>query len=426
MLRTCLLCIILFTALLQTGNAQVLPYARHIVEVLTSDSLKGRGYIDRGDYLAAQFIKNEFEKIGAQPLTDTWFQPFTMQVNTFPDSIFLQLGEQTLTAGSDFLVNPASSPLTGSFETVWLSNEDMFNDARLQEKIIASIGKFLIIEPVPEDSLTPEQKRRWGELQQFLNYHPNNMVAGTVFLTHQKLTWSGSQTQQGRPAFYVVADSVKAPFNQVSVQLTPVLIEDYQTQNVIATLKGTQSDSVIVIMAHYDHFGLMGGALFPGANDNASGVAMMLSLARYFASNPPTYRMVFLAFAGEELGLVGSKYFTEHPTFELNKTKFFFNFDLAGTGDEGIQVVNGSVYPDQFARLQDLNKRFNLLPQVKIRGAACNSDHCMFDRKNLPGFYIYTLGGIRAYHDIYDRYETLPFTEFEDYFELMVRFIESF
>jgi Zn-dependent M28 family amino/carboxypeptidase len=133
-----------------------------------------------------------------------------------------------------------------------------------------------------------------------------------------------------------------------------------------------------------------------------------------------------LAFGGEEIGLLGSKYFIEHPTFDLEKIKFYLNFDLAGTGDEGIQVVNGSVFRSQFNRMRELNAADDLLPDVKIRGAACNSDHCVFHEKNIPGFYIYTLGGIRAYHDIYDRAETLPFTEFEDYFELVVKFIEDF
>jgi aminopeptidase YwaD len=65
------------------------------------------------------------------------------------------------------------------------------------------------------------------------------------------------------------------------------------------------------------------------------------------------------------------------------------------------------------------------LKQIKIRGEACNSDHCLFHQKGVPCFFIYTLGGIQAYHDIYDRAETLPLTEYEDYFKLLVSFIKS-
>jgi Zn-dependent M28 family amino/carboxypeptidase len=132
-----------------------------------------------------------------------------------------------------------------------------------------------------------------------------------------------------------------------------------------------------------------------------------------------------MAMGGEELGLLGAKHFVENPLFKLETIKFLLNFDISGTGDDGIQVVNGSVYQNQFDRLTKINQEQDLLFQVKIRGQACNSDHCMFDAKNVPCFYIYTLGGIQAYHDVYDKAETLPLTEFEDYFKLMVAFINS-
>ncbi len=191
-------------------------------------------------------------------------------------------------------------------------------------------------------------------------------------------------------------------------------------------MEGESTDSLIVFIGHYDHLGAMGeNTYFPGANDNASGIAMMLNLAKYYSENKPEFNTAFIAFGAEEVGLLGSRHFTEHPLFELDKIKFLINFDLAGTGDDGIQVVNGSVYRDKFDRLRTINDEMDLLPQIKIRGEACNSDHCFFHRKNVPLFYIYTLGGIKAYHDIYDVAATLPLTEFEDYFILITEFVES-
>ena len=134
---------------------------------------------------------------------------------------------------------------------------------------------------------------------------------------------------------------------------------------------------------------------------------------------------MFIAFAAEEIGLVGSKYFTDHPLFPLAKIKFLLNFDLAGTGDDGIQVVNGKIYQKKFDLMTRLNDQDKLLKQIKIRGEACNSDHCMFHTKGVPCFFIYTLGGIQAYHDIYDRPETLPLTDYQDYFTLLVKFIDN-
>ena len=114
------------------------------------------------------------------------------------------------------------------------------------------------------------------------------------------------------------------------------------------------------------------------------------------------------------------------PPVKLKKIKFLANFDLAGTGDEGIRVVNGSVYKNKFDLLTRINDENKLLPKIDIRGEACISDHCPFYQQGVPCFFIYTQGGIKAYHDIYDRYEILPFTEFKDYCDLMIKFFDTF
>ena len=182
---------------------------------------------------------------------------------------------------------------------------------------------------------------------------------------------------------------------------------------------------MIVVLAHYDHLGKMGrDTYFPGANDNASGVAMILNLAKYYSANKPEYTMVFVALGAEELGLLGAKAFTDNPPVDLKKIKFLVNFDLAGTGDEGIKVVNGSVFRNKFDLLTRINDEKKLLPKVDIRGPACNSDHCLFYQKGVPCFYIYTLGGIQAYHDVSDKSDTLPLTEFVDFCSLIIEFFD--
>src|SRR4030095_9120627 len=108
--------------------------------------------------------------------------------------------------------------------------------------------------------------------------------------------------------------------------------------NVLGMVPGTlYPDSFIVFTAHYDHLGRMGKkALFPGANDNASGSAMIIDLARYYAqpANRPKCSLLFIAFAGEEAGLIGSRYYTENPILPLEQIKFLINLDLMGNGEE--------------------------------------------------------------------------------------------
>ena len=194
----------------------------------------------------------------------------------------------------------------------------------------------------------------------------------------------------------------------------------------MAIVKGTANNQkYLMITAHYDHLGRMGSeTVFPGANDNASGVAEMLALAAYFAKNPLQKNILFVAFTGEEAGLVGSKYFANNSPVPLDSIDFVLNLDLSGTGDEGITVVNATLYPKLFDQLVDLNSQGNFVVKVKKRGPAANSDHYYFTENGVPAFFIYTLGGIKAYHDVYDLRETLPLTEVADLQQLYIQFFE--
>jgi Zn-dependent M28 family amino/carboxypeptidase len=132
--------------------------------------------------------------------------------------------------------------------------------------------------------------------------------------------------------------------------------------------------------------------------------------------------MAFILFSGEEAGLLGSKYFTDNPLIPLSNIRFLVNLDLEGTGIDGITVVNATVYPKEFAMLKQINEKDKYMVKINSRGKAANSDHYLFTEKGVPAFYIYTLGGIQAYHDIYDVSATLPLNKYEDEFRLLVKF----
>ena len=165
---------------------------------------------------------------------------------------------------------------------------------------------------------------------------------------------------------------------------------------------------------------------FPGANDNASGVAMLLYMAKYFSENQPKYSIVFMAFGAEEAGILGSKYYVEHPLFPLKDIRFVVNCDIMGTGDQGVTVVNGTVHKKEFKKLAVLNLENKYVEKVQVRGRASNSDHYWFSQRQIPAVFIYTMGGITAYHDVFDKSETLPLTDFSDLSKLLIGFIKSF
>lgn len=406
--------------------AQDFQYVRKVVDTLASEAMKGRGYVGSGDKIAADFIRQEFKKIGLKSFSKSYLQYFNLSVNTFPDKMRLQINGTTLTPGKDYLVDPASPSIKGSFETVVLSAEDFLNEGELIFKLKEAFGKFLIIEPYKKEAFSKEEIQKINEIINFLKSYEDNPADGVIILSADKLTWSGATSQSPHPVITVKVDSTFKSIEKVDLEIKAKFHEAYKSQNVVGYIEGKNKDSLIVLTAHYDHLGMMGEkTFFPGANDNASGIGMLLNLAQYYKINQPAYTTVFIAFGGEEFGLLGSRYFTENPLFPLKNIKFLLNFDISGTGDDGIQVVNGSVYKDKFNKLKAINQKNGFLKEVKIRGEACNSDHCMFHMKGVPSFFIYTLGGIQAYHDVNDRAETLPLTEFEDYFKLITKFIEE-
>lgn len=409
-----------------TSYGQDLSYAKEVVKTLASDDFHGRGYVSSGDKIAANYIRSEFEKIGLAAFKKSYFQKFSTSVNTFPADMTLSLNGSMKVAGAEYLIEPGSSSIKGAFETIILTAEDINDKNTLGQKLRSASGKFVVIPPYNKDDFTKEELKLITDVIGFLKFHPDNPASGSILFTTDKLTWGGATSLNSKPSFTVVADSVQEPIEKVVVNVKNKFFDKYQSQNVIGYIEGENTDSLVVLIAHYDHLGKMGSeAIFPGANDNASGIAMLLSLAKYYKIKKPKYTTAFIAFGGEELGLLGAKHFVENPLFKLSQIKFLLNFDISGTGDEGIQVVNGKIHKDKFDRLVEINTEQKLLEQVKIRGEACNSDHCMFHMQNVPCFFIYTLGGIQAYHDIYDRSETLPLTEFEDYFKLMTQFVDE-
>jgi Zn-dependent M28 family amino/carboxypeptidase len=173
----------------------------------------------------------------------------------------------------------------------------------------------------------------------------------------------------------------------------------------------------------------MGPAIFPGANDNASGTSMLLDLARHYSlpENKPKYSIAFMAFSGEEAGLLGSMHYVSDPLFPLKNIRFLINLDMVGTGSKGIRVVNGETYEKEFTTLERINQEKNYLVVVGKRGPSSNSDHYPFFEKGVPSVFIYTTGDeFREYHNIYDVPEKLPFTKYNELFRLLSDFVKTF
>jgi len=356
-------------------------YVRSCIKYLTSEVCFGRGYLKNGLSEAEKFIVSELKKSATQPLFgNAYTQVFKHPVNTFPKNCLLKINGKALKPGADFIPVPSSCGLKGTFKLQQLDSVT-FTDARQQLKLVLKNKlTFSVAGDVGKHCSLEINRKRFDEIP----------------LTAE-------------------------------IKLDQKLNTSFESRNIGCSIKGTSaSDSVIVFSAHYDHLGGIGKrTFFPGANDNASGTSLLLNLIKYYSSNKPKYTTVFLFFAGEEAGLLGSRYFTQSGVLDLKKIKFLINLDLLGTGDDGMMVVNGAVYEKQFAALQQLNAEKQLVKDIRKRGKAANSDHYWFSEAGVPCFFIYTLGGITAYHDVQDIEKTLPLTDYKDIFKLLTLFVAS-
>lgn len=414
-----------------TLRAQDTAYARQIIRTLTSPEMHGRGYVNLGDVKAAAYIASEFGKHKLSTFDAGFTQQFSISVNTQPGVLALDIEGITLVPGEEYLVDPCSPSITGQFELVRIKPKTVFNEKKLEKFLNGKkvSGKVVVVDKTKLDLSSKESKEQYQDLKSTFRSAGEMTTEAFIEVTDEKLTWSASQTDCVNPIFTVKKNAWFPKADVVQIALQSELDMSYETQNVIGWIQGSQyPDSFVVFSAHYDHLGRMGAdTYFPGANDDASGVAMLLDLARHFSvpGNKPKYSIMFVAFSGEELGLLGSKHYVQRPMFDLDKISFMINMDIVGTGDEGITVVNGSIFTSDYDKLVALNDSLQLLPDIKPRGKTANSDHYWFGENGVKSFFIYTRGGISAYHDVYDRPETLPLTEYQDLFRLLVAFVEE-
>lgn len=373
--------LISFSTLLKSQDT---VYARQVIRYLSSKACFGRGYLKNGLAKAETYIVGELKAQHTQPLFNGGFtQSFSHPVNTFPKRIKVRVNGKNLKPGYDFILNPSSCEAKGKYNLQAIDSTQ-FMYAGSEAKISVSLKN--------------------------------------------KLTYSVSKEVSDVCGIEINRTQFKEEPKEIELQVKNKFLKNFTSKNISCFIPGkSNSDSLVVFTAHYDHLGGMGNStFFPGANDNASGVSVLLNLIKFYKANPPKYKTVFIFFAGEEAGLLGSAYFVKNNPLSLDKIKFLINLDLLGTGEDGIMVVNGSVHEKEFLTLNTINSEKKLVKEIRKRGKAANSDHYWFSEKGVPCFFIYTMGGITAYHDVYDIEKTLPLSGYTKVFELITDFIYHF
>lgn len=337
----------------------------------------------------------------------------------------LQIDDIALIPGVDFVVEPMSPSLSGEYSVKVANKEDFVFDQSVINTAKSIDNKVLIIDESNISITDKNSLKKINDAAAFLKYYSELQSKATIaYSPRDTLKWGSFPSQLKRPVFRVKKNIDLKKIQKVKIDIN-AKVETYKTQNITGYIEGTEKpDSLLVIIGHYDHLGMMGSeTYFPGAQDNASGIALMLCLAKHFATNPHKYSVVLIACSAEEIGLIGSTYFTKHPLFKLSKISFLINLDMVGTGEDGILVGNGTIFKDEYTLLNKINDEKKYVSSIKTKEPTMNSDHWPFYEKKVPCFHIATTGGTQPYHDINDKYETLSFTAFTNSYKLIVDFL---
>ena len=442
---------------------QYLDFVKH----LSAKDMRGRGTgtpeLDR----AAEYIAREFRKAGLRPFAGTsYFQ-------SFPVSTDSTLGaenrfQQTVAGVSTALVmskdfTPLGFSGAGTVDAGMVFAGYGITAREYEYDDYAGIdarGKIVVIlshEPQEYDGSSVFEGRIYTEHSQLFSKALNALVHGAAGVVYVSDTANHSSTEKleafsslvspanpGLPFVQVRSDIVEQWFaaagrdfkqtqSDIDADRKPrsfafpetvrvamhidVRHRSRDVHNVVGFIPG-RTPEYIIVGAHYDHLGIGEqfslapekiGTPHPGADDNASGTAGVIALARWFGSQPQPQRgLLFVAFAGEELGLLGSSYFVNHPTLPLDKAMLMINMDMIGRIKDGKVLVsgatNGSVYRP---KLQALSERYELALDLDDSGVYGSSDHTSFRTKLVPILFFFS--GLHAdYHrptDTWDKIE---------------------
>lgn len=408
-------------------------YVRKIVEKLSSPEMFGRAYVNKGDSLAADFIASELKKWNIQTFDKDYYQHFFMSTNSYPGKMTVVINDSIiLKTFFDYRIVPSSKGLTGKFSLHKIPYQELTSVKKLRKRLAKQDYSNSIVYFDFSDASEKKRKKKEFQNQKMLASINIFNSRGILIVDNKLPAWGLSAGRTLRPdvLINVAADNFPKNATSVTIDIENKHYTSYKTQNVIGFIKGkNEPDTFLVFGAHYDHLGMMGtDVYFPGANDNASGTATVIDLARHYSQpeNQPYYSMAFMLFSGEEAGILGSKYYSENPYFPLKNIKFMMNFDMVGAGERGLAVVNAIPNEKAFSVVDSLNKEYQLFPALRKGGEAANSDHHFFHANGVPAFFFFTMGNSGPYHHPHDDSDNLSLSGYNNLFKIITKFVEIY
>lgn len=428
---------------------------------LASDKLEGRDTGSEGLSVAAAYLSGLLESYGVKkaPGLSTYFQEVLYEKSSPPSEADLTVGNKTYKYREDFYVlsgNLPTTKTTGVFAGYgWVDEakgQDDYKGLNVKGKVVfvlfgnAEAGSpFAGFQSVQRKiqlakergavalfELGPRQFP-WGMLSGFLSGPSVRLKARDAALPNMQ----GFAYGMLKNEMEGVVTAMKDKKAKITVSSSGYQSMDVNSPNVIGIIEGTDpqlKNEYVLLSAHYDHVGRGSGRIKPeddifnGARDNAMGVVAMMAAARTLAQTPPKRSVIVLAIAGEEKGLLGSKYYAEHPIVPLEKTVFNMNTDGAGYNDTQVVSVIGYGRTGTDKAVEQGLTPFGLkvfADPAPEQGLFDRSDNVSFAVKGVPcltfslGFTSFDEEISKYYHQVTDGPETVDY----DYF---LKFCKAF
>lgn len=454
--------VILSSACSRSGNIEVTEkeLTEH-VKYLSSDKLSGRLSGTEGDSLAALYIRNKFKLAGLLPLADDGFQRFSVTSKAEPGkNNYLKIEDREYSPDTDFRAMGFSENQSFEAEVVFagygfsINNDSVRRDDYLSEDVN---GKWVMVlrgdpEPKKSDSyfilfskdydkaMVAKDKGAGGVLlvsgpsfdpsDDFEPLSPNDNNVGIPVIRIKKEIADRILEKSGKSLASVEKELIRTGKTQcfntgVSIKASAeILKKDATTRNVVMLLPGEDENlknEYLVIGAHYDHLGTGGPGsssravdttgIHHGADDNASGVSLMIELAEKLAKTKGSHKrsILFIAFSAEEMGLLGSKFFTGNPLIDLSKVNAMINLDMVGRlNDDNNLQIGGVGTAEGFRDFILKNTDTTGIKVTFTEEGYGPSDHSSFYGKNIPVLF-FTTGAHLDYHTPNDTYDKLDY-----------------
>ena len=399
-------------------NAQDLAHYKRIVKELSSAKYQGRGYAEDGANKAGKWIAKEFARVGADEVVR---QPFRLNINTFPGRVEMSIDGKKMVPGVDFTLIEFNPSIKGEYNLYYI---DTLNyDA---DKIFADLTT-----PQYEGAMVVcdfmFSYKHIADFKRLQSKECSNVGLIYTWEAPLKFYKAYGEVVREKPIIWVKPDFPKDA-KRVKVNMENEFLENYECFNVIAKVEGKKHDSCYVFTAHYDHLGKLGKrTYYPGAHDNASGTAAIITLAAHYAQHTPEYDMYFIAFSGEDANLRGSEWYAEHPLAPLSEIKYLFNLDMIADNNPNQYCEVSDEGMAGFALFERINTEKGYFKALERSELADNSDHYPFTVRNVPCIFFMNEYGdaFKYYHTVYDTWENAIFTNYEPTVNLIKDFIDK-